>query len=448
MASWLRRDAGRPARRVRPEIAISAVVIGSVTAAVGVGSAVAAPDYPSWDDVQDAKRDEAAAAAKIEELSGLLAGLQATADSASRAQQIAAEKYQQARLAADEAVDREADLTTEASAAAETAKVSKMRAGLLAAHLARTGGGDLSMGLALNADDSDNLLYQLGTMTQLSAGSQKIYDEALADQKLATNLGAQAEVAATRRAALAVEAESAFSDATGAADTAVAAVREQEARQGELIAQLALLKNTTAEAEAAYQQGLAAERAAASGGSSSGGSAPSVPNGGSSGGSGGGGGNSGGGSVPNQPAPAPAPAPPVSQPGPVAPPVVDKVATAIAFARQQIGEPYRFAGAGPDSWDCSGLTLKAYAAAGVSIGTHSATNQFRTAKNRGQLVPYSQAQPGDLIFWTSGGEDMYHVAIYTGGGMMIEAPSAGYSVRERTVWGAGDRYPYVARPTA
>lgn len=435
MASWLRRDTTRPNRRVRPEIAIASVVIGSVTAAVGIGSAVAAPDYPSWDDVQNAKRDEASAKAKIDELGGLLAGLQATADAAARAQQISAEKYQQAKVAAEDAVEVENELTGKVAAANEKAKVSRMRAGLLAAHLARTGGGDFNLNMALDGQDSDNLLYQLGAMTKLSAGSQKIYNDAIADQKLATSLGEQAQVAASKRADLAKDAEAALAAATSASQAAGNAVREQEARQGELIAQLALLKNTTVEAEAAYQQGLLASRA-------SGGGSPST---------GGGGGNSGnpGGGGP-QPAP-PQPAPP--QPAPPQPndtpgdPVAAKVATAIAFARNQIGDMYELGGDGPNTWDCSGLTLRAYQAAGVSIGSHSATNQFNTARNRGQLVPWSDRQPGDLIFWTSG-YDMYHVAIYTGGGMMIEAPSEGKPVRERSVWNDGSRYDWVARPTA
>ncbi|MFD1714852.1 C40 family peptidase [Amnibacterium flavum] len=398
---------------MRPEVAISAVVIGSVTAAVGVSTAVAAPDYPSWDDVEAAKQNEAAAAAKVDELNGLLSGLQATADAAGRAQQIAAEKYQLAKTALDEATARESDLTDKAAAAGEQAKVSKMRAGLLAAHLARAAGNDLSMNLALNGSESDDLLYQLGTMSKLSEQSQSIYDDALADQKLAASLGSQAKIATTQRAALASEAEAALADAQRTSDAAAAAVAEQQARQSQLFAQLASLKNTTAEAEAGYQAGLTAEKEQQS--------APSVP-------------------------PPPA-APPINDPGTVAPPVADKAATAIAFARAQIGDAYQFAGEGPDRWDCSGLTMKAYAAAGLSIGGHSATAQYNTARNRGQLVPYSQAQPGDLIFYSEDGSDMYHVTIYTGGGRMVEAPYDGVPVREVSVR-SYERVAYVARPSA
>ena len=124
-----------------------------------------------------------------------------------------------------------------------------------------------------------------------------------------------------------------------------------------------------------------------------------------------------------------------------------QAASAVAFARDQIGDAYKFAGAGPNSWDCSGLTMMAYASVGIAIGGHSSTAQYDLARSEGKLVPYSQARVGDLIFYTDGGGDMYHVAIYSGSGMMIEAPYAGVPVREVPVRSA-DRVSQVARPTA
>jgi cell wall-associated NlpC family hydrolase len=123
-----------------------------------------------------------------------------------------------------------------------------------------------------------------------------------------------------------------------------------------------------------------------------------------------------------------------------------RAARAVAFARSQIGDPYVFAAAGPGSWDCSGLTMGAYASVGISIGIHSATAQYNLARSRGRLVPYADRQPGDLIFYTDGGGDMYHVTIYSGNDRMIEAPYEGVDVREvpvRTNHMVGE----VARPT-
>ncbi|WBM79280.1 C40 family peptidase [Cryobacterium breve] len=120
--------------------------------------------------------------------------------------------------------------------------------------------------------------------------------------------------------------------------------------------------------------------------------------------------------------------------------------TAIAFARQQLGDRYLLGGSGPDAWDCSGLTKAAYAAAGVYIGTHSATNQYNTMASQGRLVSFSNVQVGDLVFWGGGG-DYYHVAIYVGGGQVLEAPDVGKPVRIHAIWSPGDVASYVGRPT-
>ncbi len=142
--------------------------------------------------------------------------------------------------------------------------------------------------------------------------------------------------------------------------------------------------------------------------------------------------SSGGGGTPAA-APAPAPAtPPRASPGP---PNASAVETAIWFARQQLGERYRLGGAGPNVWDCSGLTKAAYASAGIGIGTHSATNQYYTLAGRGKAVSLGSIQRGDLLFWGSGG-DYYHVAIYLGGGRILEAPREGVPVREYFIWGS------------
>ena len=90
--------------------------------------------------------------------------------------------------------------------------------------------------------------------------------------------------------------------------------------------------------------------------------------------------------------------------------------------------------------------MKAYAYAGVYIGSHSVNNQYYTAADRGQLVSYSAKQAGDLIFWGDGPGDFYHVGIYIGGGMMIAAPTEGDVVKVQSVWGSPWRL--VARPSA
>ncbi|MEO9240304.1 MAG: NlpC/P60 family protein [Jatrophihabitantaceae bacterium] len=97
------------------------------------------------------------------------------------------------------------------------------------------------------------------------------------------------------------------------------------------------------------------------------------------------------------------------------------VSAAIAAARAELGKPYVYGAAGPDSFDCSGLTMWAWGAAGVSLPHNAATQQ-------GLGTPVNQAdlQPGDLVFF---GSPAYHVAIYLGQGMIIHAPTTGDVVK-------------------
>jgi cell wall-associated NlpC family hydrolase len=104
------------------------------------------------------------------------------------------------------------------------------------------------------------------------------------------------------------------------------------------------------------------------------------------------------------------------------PPVGHGAGAAVAAARAEIGKPYVYGAAGPDSFDCSGLTMWAWAHGGVSL-PHSSQSQYASTTH----VSTSALQPGDLLFYYS---DIHHVAIYSGGGMMIEAPHTGASVRE------------------
>lgn len=94
---------------------------------------------------------------------------------------------------------------------------------------------------------------------------------------------------------------------------------------------------------------------------------------------------------------------------------------AIRFALKQIGDRYVFGAAGMIYWDCSGLTMRAYQAAGVSL-PHSAAAQA----NYGRRVPLNQLRPGDIVFF---GSPIVHNGIYLGGGKMVDAPHTGARVR-------------------
>lgn len=401
---------------MKPATVFSAVAVGAVTASVVAGGApaMAEPDYPSWSEIEQAKGNEATKQAEIARVGELLAGLQQVADAAVQASQMAAESYRIAVDQRDRAAERETTLAQQADEADAVAEISKMRAGLLAAHLAKTAGNDLTSELVFSGEDTDGLLKQLGMASKLGEQSHAVYEQAVADRNTADALRAQAAEAAAERTRLAALAETKANEANAAAESAMAAVTVQEQRSAELYAQLATLKDTTAELERQRVEGQAQEAAQAALEASRP-PAPTPPSGG------GGGGNSGGGT----PAPNPDPAPPNAS----------AVETAIWFASQQLGERYELGGAGPDVWDCSGLTRAAYAAAGIGIGTHSATNQYYTLAGRGKAVSLGNVQRGDLLFWGGGGS-YYHVAIYLGGGRILEAPDYGKPVREWPIWGS------------
>jgi cell wall-associated NlpC family hydrolase len=127
-------------------------------------------------------------------------------------------------------------------------------------------------------------------------------------------------------------------------------------------------------------------------------------------------------SPPTTAKPAPAPSGPSGTP----PPVSSGAATAVSTAKAQLGKPYVYGGAGPDSFDCSGLTMYAWHAAGVSL-PHSAEMQRESIP----AVAISQLQPGDLVFF---GSPAYHVGIYVGSGQMIDAPHTGANVEYDSIY--------------
>jgi len=97
---------------------------------------------------------------------------------------------------------------------------------------------------------------------------------------------------------------------------------------------------------------------------------------------------------------------------------------AIEFARQQLGEPYVWAAAGPDSWDCSGLTMMAWRAGGISLPHYSAA-QYQQTKH----ITAADLEPGDLVFWGTSPNTIHHVALYIGNGQIIQAPRTGDVVK-------------------
>lgn len=127
----------------------------------------------------------------------------------------------------------------------------------------------------------------------------------------------------------------------------------------------------------------------------------------------------------------PAPAPAAEAPAPA--PSAAQVAVDTALA--QVGKPYVYGGGGPDSFDCSGLTQFAYAAAGISL-PHSSKGQSQM----GVPIAPLDLQPGDLVFYYS---PVSHVGIYIGDGQIVHAGTEATGVEITTV--SMDGYNYATR---
>lgn len=137
-------------------------------------------------------------------------------------------------------------------------------------------------------------------------------------------------------------------------------------------------------------------------------------------------------------APSPSPSPTKTQ-APTPPPVTTPppttgasvAARAVDAALSQVGKPYVLGATGPNSYDCSGLVQWAYKQAGASLPRTSRQQWSATTR-----VSESNLRPGDLIFYSNNGtgSGVYHVAIYTGPGMRVHAPSPGKTVEHVKIW--------------
>ena len=135
----------------------------------------------------------------------------------------------------------------------------------------------------------------------------------------------------------------------------------------------------------------------------------------------------------------PGTAPPPTTADPTGPVVAPngRGAQAVAAAMSKLGAPYVWAAAGPDTFDCSGLTMWAWAHAGVSLPHYTGSQLAAT-----HPVPVSDLQPGDLVFVWGPGEsgDPGHVGLYIGGGQMVHAPHTGAFVEVDSIyWWTGAR---------
>ncbi|HYX93950.1 MAG TPA: C40 family peptidase [Geodermatophilus sp.] len=284
------------------------------------------------------------------------------------------EAREQLRAGQDAAAQAARDVATaEAAVAAAREQVRSVARG------AWTGDRLTTLSAVLTADSPDELLDRVGTLQAIADHTNGVLGGAVQ----ATDTAAAARSAAERTQAEAAALVDRVAAEQADLDRQVAtfqAVYDRLAAEEQRAARAAAERHAAEEAAAAQQQRAAEVPAAA--------------------------------------APAPAPAPRVAAAGGAA-------RTAVDTALAQLGDPYVWAAAGPDAFDCSGLVQYAYAAAGVRL-PHSSTMQSQM----GTPVSRSQLQPGDLVFFYS---PVSHVGIYVGAGQMVHASTYGQPVKVASV---------------
>ena len=250
----------RTSRRLWPAIASLGAAVLVVSLGFPASSPAYADEYPTWEEVQEARKDVAAADAKVKEIMALLERLEVEAAQAEEEAARLGEVYYEALYELDEATFQQAQLQSQADSAAAIAEESRLKAGQFVAELARVGGGDLSATLFISGENANQLLSRIGYAAKIAEQTDGIYARALSDQNAAQALSDQAEVARQIREELQLVAEAAYEEANAAAMRAYSAVEAQLDNSARLEAQLEVLIEKREATEADYQKGVIARQ--------------------------------------------------------------------------------------------------------------------------------------------------------------------------------------------
>jgi murein DD-endopeptidase MepM/ murein hydrolase activator NlpD len=248
----------RSSRVIAAFVALSILPLAGLAAGAPPVAAATSTDYPSWEDVAAAQKNENDAKAAIARITALLATLQAEVDATQADAMAKGAVYEKAQ----DAFDAQAMITQKLQGQADDAKTkaeeSKRKAGAMLAELSKTGGGDLTASLlaSTQSGDADNLLYRLGAMDQYTERSQDVYTQAVQEQNNAQALTEQANIAQKKLEELKAVAEKAFQEAQAAAQAAQAKFQEQQDNQAQLQAQLAVLTEKRQATQADYLTGV------------------------------------------------------------------------------------------------------------------------------------------------------------------------------------------------
>lgn len=373
-------------------------------------AAQAIPRNPTNAEIAQSQAAVRGKAADVGRITAALVKAEAGLQAAARKAEVAAERYNKARV--DEQAAAKATATAVRAANKAQAEVDRLRDQMdqLATDNYRTGGSLGPLTALVTADNPADIIHDAGVLSVM--GSRQSATLAKLDQARARQANAksraqaalQRQVAARQKAAKAKKAAEAAQAANQRTVQAFSATKtrltaelaQAQARAGLLVAARAAAvrrAKAAAAAKAAAERRAAAARAAAN----------RPPRGGG------------------------------GTPGPTHP-GGSAASIAVNAALSQLGKPYVWGAAGPYSYDCSGLMLWSYAKAGVYL-PHFSGYQYTS----GRHVSLRSLIPGDLVFWSYNGapSGIHHVAMYIGGGSIVEAPTQGVPVHVVGLYGGG-----------
>jgi len=343
--------------------------------------------------------------------------VQAELDALETKAEMAQEQYNGAQAKLDKIRKLEAAARDKVKSARTRLAAQQEAIGEIVSSAYRAGGIDVSVQL-LMADDPQDFLRQATAVDQLaanqSAALRKTQSARLALAQATATLAQQeqsAEALVKEMADRKAEVDAAVEETQQVLDN----LKEEERKR---LAALAAAKKAAADKAAADARARAAaeaDRSRDSGSSSSNGSSDNGSDSGSSGSSGGGGYSGGGSSS-------------------------ERAAIAVEYALAQVGEPYSYSASPPSSWDCSKLTSWAWKQAGVYLTPYSYDQA-----NEVRRISTDDLQPGDILFYFN---NAHHVAMYIGGGQIVEASSPRTGVRVTDVWNSwsASHFSFAGRP--
>jgi murein DD-endopeptidase MepM/ murein hydrolase activator NlpD len=250
----------RSSRTIATLVALSVLPIaGLYSAAPATAATIASTtDYPSWQDVAAAQRDENKVKAEVSKIRKLLKQLEKEVEATAKVALEKGEIYAEKQDAFDAQAQITQKLQTQADDAENKAKESKQKAAVMLAELGKTGGGDLTASLlaSTQASSADQLLYRLGAMDQYTQRSENVYTQAVQEQNNAKALKDQAQVAQDELERLKADAQAAFEAAQAAAQEAQDKAQEQEDNKATLESQLSVLTEKRKATQADYLKGV------------------------------------------------------------------------------------------------------------------------------------------------------------------------------------------------